>query len=276
MPVRFRPAAATLAALTLAACSDSTAPASETATVAAQVTADVAAQAADAAAEDVQVMRVNTGAFGVATLDFERFTRWAACPLDAATSRFTCAAAVRGPWTSTRSWQFRDASGAPQPAYDATTTASANFRWTLAGTFDRRRWEGTTSRERDLTVTGLAGANTTATVNGTGSDARSRTRFANPNAAPGSNAAADRSYDMAATLRIENVVIPVPRADAWPASGSITRTYTGTRTSANRTETVTRTATVTFNGTGTAQLVVNGRRFTLDLTTGEATPVSGT
>lgn len=277
MPIRIRPlATVTLAALALTACGDdATAPEAESPAVAAQVSADVAAQAADAAAEDVQVMRVNTGAFGIATLDYERFTRWAPCPLDAGTNRFTCASAGRGPWTANRSWQFRDASGAPQPAYDATTTASANFRWTLAGTFERRRWEGTTSRERDLTFGGLAGANTTVTVNGTGSDARSRTRFANPNAAPGSNAAADRSYEMAATLRIENVVIPVPRADAWPTSGSITRTFTGTRTAANRTATVRRTATVTFNGTALVPLVVNGNRFTLDLATGEITPASG-
>lgn len=279
MTIRFRTAALAAATTLLAACSDSTAPdaGSGEAAINAQVTADVAAQAADAASEDVEVLRVNTGALGLATLDYERFERWSACPFVAATGWFTCADRTRGPWTTTRRYQFRDAQGQPQSAYDAAATAAATFDWTLRGTFERRRWEGASERVRSVTFTGLAGAETQVTVNGTGTDARSRTRFPNPNANAGSNAAGERSYEMEATLRIENVVLPVPRiATAWPVSGTITRTFTGTRTSANGTRTVERTATVTFNGTSSVPLVVNGRRYTLDLTTGDATPVSGT
>lgn len=267
----------TLAATALlAACSDATAPADTDPTISAQVTADVAAQAGDAAAEDVAVLRVNTGAFGLPTLDQERFERWSSCPFVEATGWFTCADRVRGPWTSGRRYQFLDAQGRAQPGYDAVATAAATFDWTVRGTFDRGRWDGTSERRRSVTFSGLAGTETQVTMNGTGTDARNRTRFARPGA-PGGSASAERSYEMSATLRIENVVVPVPRlATGWPTSGTITRTFTGTRTGPGGTRTVERTAVVTFDGTSTASLVVNGRRFTLDLATGEATPVSGT
>jgi hypothetical protein len=267
---------ATLAATALlAACSDSTAPAESDPTISAQVTADVAAQAGDAAAEDVAILRVNGGAFGLPTLDQERFERWSSCPFVEATGWFTCADRVRGPWTSTRRYQFRDAQGRAQTAYDAVATAAATFDWTVRGTFDRSRWEGSSERRRSVTFSGLAGAETQVTIDGTGTDARNRTRFAQPNASGGA-AGGERSYEMSATLRIDAVVVPVPRlATGWPTSGTITRTFTGTRTGPGGTRTVERTAVVTFDGTSTASLVVGGRRFTLDLVTGDATPVSG-
>lgn len=260
--------AAAAAAVLLAACSDSTGPAADS--IDPQISADVAAAAADAAREDVEVLRVNVGGLGLGSVDYERFARWSPCPFDAGTGRFTCAPATRGPWTTTRSYQFLDAAGQPQSAYDASLTASANFRWTVAGDIDRGRWSATSARARELTFTGLAGAESQVTVNGTGSDARNRTRFANAG-----RTGDDRSYDMAATLRVENVILPVPRfPGAWPTSGTVTRAYTGTRTGPNGTRIVQRTSVVTFNGTSTVPLTVNDRRFTLDLTTGEITEIA--
>ncbi|MES3035822.1 MAG: hypothetical protein V4813_17590 [Gemmatimonadota bacterium] len=262
--------------LGLAACGDDAGAPTETsvaASVAAATTLDVATVAGDAATEDVETFKVNRGAFGLVQLaDFERFGRWDPCPFDATTKRFVCVTRARGPFTYSRSYAYADGLGVAQDAYSATTTASANFKWALSGTITKRRWAGTMSRERDLTISGLLGANTTITINGTGAAERQRTRFAKEEV-DGANAV-EREYDMQGSTVIANVVTAAVRLpDTWPASGTITRTHTVTRTDARHgTRTSTRTSVVTFNGTQFVPLVVNGTEFTLDLATGTVTP----
>ncbi len=262
--------------LGLAACGDDAGAPTETsvaASVAAATTLDVATVAGDAATEDVETFKVNRGAFGLVQLaDFERFGRWDPCPFDATTKRFVCVTRERGPFTYSRSYAYADGLGVAQDAYSATTTASANFKWALSGTNTKRRWAGTMSRERDLTISGLLGANTTITINGTGAAERQRTRFAKEEV-DGANAV-EREYDMQGSTVIANVVTAAVRLpDTWPASGTITRTHTVTRTDVRHgTRTSTRTSVVTFNGTQFVPLVVNGTEFTLDLATGTVTP----
>ncbi len=259
--------------LALAACGDTTATEpSVSASVAAATTLDVATVAGDAATEDVETFKVNRGAFGIAQFaDFERFSRWDACPYDATASRFVCVSKSRGPFTTTRSYAYADAANAPQNAYNATTTASANFKWSLDGTITKRRWNGSVSRSRDLTITNLLGANTTITINGRSATERQRTKFAKDDV-DGANAM-EREYQMEGSTVIKDVVTPAVRLpDAWPASGTITRTHSVTRTDAvNGTRATTRTSVVTFNGTQNVPLTVNGTAFTLDLATGEVT-----
>lgn len=272
----LRAATALTITLTFAACGDTaTTEPTVSASVSAATTNDVATVAGDAATEDVETFKVNRGAFGVAQLvDFERFSRWDPCPFDAATGRFVCTARPRGPFETTRSYAYANEAGAAQNAYSATTTAAANFRWTLAGTITKRRWGGTVSRNRDMTISGLLGANTSITINGTSSSERQRTRFAREEA-EGANAV-ERTYEMDGSTVIANVVTAAVRLpDAWPLSGTITRNHTVTRTDAvNGTRTTTRTSVVTFNGTQRVPLVVNGTAFTLDLATGEVTKVT--
>jgi hypothetical protein len=155
--------------------------------------------------------------------------------------------------------------------YDAAKTASANFKWTMDGTITKRRWGGSVSRSRDLTISGLLGANTTITINGTSATERQRTKFAKEDA-DGANAV-EREYQLDGKTEIKNVVTAAVRLpDTWPQSGTITRSHTVTRTDAvNGTKTTTRTSVVTFNGTQFVPLVVNGTEFTLDLATGEVT-----
>lgn len=270
----LRAATALTITLTFAACGDSaTTEPTVSASVNAATTLDVATVAGDAATEDVETFKVNRGAFGIAQLvDFERFGRWDPCPFDAATGRFVCTSRSRGPFETTRSYAYANEAGAAQNAYSATTTASANFRWSLAGTITKRRWSGTVSRNRDMTITGLLGANTTITINGTSASERQRTRFAREESESGANAV-ERTYDMEGSTVIANVVTAAVRLpDTWPASGTITRTHTVTRTdSVNGTRTSTRTSVVTFNGTQFVPLTVNGTAFTLDLATGDVT-----
>jgi hypothetical protein len=269
----LRAATALTITLTFAACGDTaTTEPTVSASVSASTTNDVATVAGDAATEDVETFKVNRGAFGIAQLiDFERFGRWDPCPFDAATGRFVCTSRSRGPFQTTRSYAYADEAGAAQNAYSATTTAAANFRWTLAGTITKRRWGGTVSRNRDMTISGLLGANTTITINGTSSSERQRTRFAREEA-EGANAV-ERTYEMEGSTVIANVVTAAVRLpDTWPLSGTITRNHSVTRTDAvNGTRTTTRTSVVTFNGTQFVPLVVNGTAFTLDLATGDVT-----
>lgn len=240
-----------------AACSgDSTAPGSDA------IDLDVAVVAGDAAYEDVSMMRTQLGAFGVPTLGIGRTGEWQGCPFDGA--RFTCAPVTRGAFTMTRSYAFLDAGGAAQSAYDAALTASANFVSGMTGAATRDRWSATVSRQRNMTVTGLAGAETQHTINGTGTSSETRSQH--------SGDGASRSYSMTSTVTYTDVVVPFPRTrGTWPLSGTITRVVTAVRDGRNGTTTHTRTATVTFDGDATALLVVGDRRFTLNLETGQVT-----
>ncbi len=266
---RLSATTATLAAaLVLTACADSTAPTASGDLDLAQVAADVAVAAGDAAAEDVEVFRTGLGALGLPTVDTERLRAWTPCPFDVAAQRNVCAPATRGPFTAQRSYRFTSASGVVQPEYSPLATATANVRWRIDGDITRERFAQSSTREREVTFSGLVGAQTQVTVNGTGSQTRARTRVARAGAA-------ERSYEMSATQRITEVVVPVGTTPRWPLSGTITRDVTATWTGPAGTRTVTSTAVVTFDGTGTAALVVDGRRFTVDLATGAVSAATG-
>ena len=272
----LRAATALTVAALFTACGDAATDPIDTgvsASVSAATTLDVATVSGDAASEDVETFKVHRGAFGLATVDFERFARWDACPYDATAKRFICTPKTRGPFTHTRSYAYLDEAGAAQSGYSATTTASANFKWSLSGNITKERWSGSMSRERDITLSGLLGANNTVTINGSGAAERQRTRFLRDSAGP---TGLTREYNMEATVAIANVVTPAIRMpDAWPASGTITRNYQVTRIDATNGNTVTtRNSVVTFNGTQFAKLVVNGKEFSLDLATGKVTPVT--
>jgi hypothetical protein len=269
--IRFslrRASSAIALATVVAACGDSagsTEP-TDTSPVAQAVTLDVATVAGDAAKEDAETFKVNRGAFGIAqATDFERFSRWDPCPFDATSKRFVCVERSRGPFTYNRSYAYADSAGAAQSSYSATLTGSANFKWSVAGTITKDRWNGSMSRNRDITVSGLLGANSTVIVNGTGAAERSRTVFRQD------SSGLSRSYDMQSSTVIANVVTPaIALPDAFPASGTVTRNFTVTKTGVvNGETTFTRNSVVTFNGTQFVPLVVNGKEFTLDLVTGD-------
>jgi hypothetical protein len=258
--MRFTRFVAAAAALLLAvtSCRDASSGPSDPVDV---LTADVAVVAGDAAFEDVNVIYTQLGAFGVPTGDIQRTGGWrGACPYDAPTGRFTCPPRTGENITITHSYGFRDAAGQPQSAYDATTTDTANFRSTMTGSVTRDRWSATIARERDITASGLAGAETQHTINGFGSSTESRSRHTDGGV---------RSYTMAATATFTNVVVPFPRSrGAWPLSGSITRQVTASRDGDGGSTAATRTATLTFNGTRFATLNVGNRTFTVDLASG--------
>jgi hypothetical protein len=274
---------APMLAFILAACSgDSTSPI--------QITADDVNQAAvmsasDATAEDVSIlsasdMTMSGGAVqsvAGAGLMMSRIPAGGApsyawtfgdgCTYSQANSRFTCPPITNGGLTLNRDYAFYAADQSSQTAYDASTTASANFHVSVAGVHVVDTGADTVSRDRSLTVSGLAGAETSRTWNGTGTrnDGGYRT-----------DATVKRNYHTTDAVTISNVVVNLPRSsNPWPISGTITRQISGTasvtRADASKTFSVARTVTITFNGTQYATVTVAGNTYTLDLSTGVAT-----
>ena len=127
------------------------------------------------------------------------------------------------------------------------------------GTRTRENLTVTVRRDRDMTVSGLVGSETSRTWNGTGSSTANRARLSDENG--------DREYDMTSTTTILNVVDDVPRQGTWPRSGTITRNVTVVIISGEDTRTRTRTAVIEFDGTQFATITVNDETFTFDLET---------
>lgn len=231
---------------------------------------DAAIISADGTAEDVDVMTGMDG--GVGNLTGSPLLSFGASILNPPTGRpgFTgcsfasgamrCPAENRAGLTVNRVVTLFDAQGAVQTAYDEQTTASIHIVASVSGDISHGPWTATVSRSRDFTITGLAGTETSRTVNGSGTEDVSRSRL--------TEGGETRSYTVAGTFTVSNVVYPVrtPGVDPWPTSGTITRTMVMTRTSGPNTGgAVTRTVVITFNGTSTPDATVNGVAFTLDL-----------
>lgn len=189
------------------------------------------------------------------------------CTFNQASSRFTCPPITSGGLTLNRDYAFYAANQSSQTAYDASLTASANFHVAVTGVHLADAGADTVNRDRSLTVSGLAGAETSRIWNGTGtrSDGGYRT-----------GTDAKRTYDVHDVVTVSNVVVNLPRSsNPWPASGSITRVISGTasvvKSGVSKSFSVDRTVTITFNGTQYATVSVGSSSYTLDLATGVAT-----
>ena len=166
---------------------------------------------------------------------------------------------IGGSLSGTRSVTFYDAAGKEQAAYDSLTTARIHLVLDIAGDVERGVWSGSVKRTRDMTVTGLAGVETTRTVNGTGSEDVQRSRTLDDGT--------EASFDMEGSFTQESVVVPVPgSAKRYPLSGKITRkmkvsVVNGPKGDETRDVTVV----ITFDGDNTATAVVNGEAHEIDL-----------
>lgn len=256
----------TAAALALAACSGTTTDPTRTAVP--TLNADVASVVADGLGEDVQVMRdlnlgLRTGLLFMAS-PAAGPANWG-CDYNAATGWHTCDPRVLpNGITIQRQYAFYNAAGQPMENYDANQTASIRGQREVDGSIAHDVEGGSISAEvhhqRDLTVSGLTGDEQKRTWNGTGESDISRTRI--------SDARGTRSYEINATVRIVDVVVPHRNnqdLDPWPLSGTITKHVTGTVTVNDETRTIDRTVVITFNGTQFPSATVNGEAFTIDL-----------
>jgi hypothetical protein len=206
----------------------------------------VASMAAEGAAQQVEAMRGPGGMHGFG--------------FRADPARFDCTDGSRDGLTVTRSCIFKDANGNTQTAYDPVTTASASQHVEVHGSLDREFMSATIDRVSDMTATGLAGAETSMTWNGSGTENSTRARHSDMGS---------MQFSMNSTETISNVVIPVPRTESsWPLSGTISRHVTVTFTGGPRDGTTEdRNVTITFDGTQFASVTVNGETFQFDLAT---------
>ncbi len=205
---------------------------------------DIAMVAAEAAAQNVEVMRGPGGLHGFG--------------FSALRGKFECNGGDRHGLTATRTCVYKDAAGNTQAAFDELTTASVAVHVEIKGAFGREGMAGAIDRKSDLLVTGLAGAEAKMTWNGSGAGTASRVKTRD---------GAKVQYDMTDTEATKDVVIPVPRTDtSWPLSGTITRKVTVKFTGGDKDGTTeTRDVAITFDGTQFATVVVNGETFQFDL-----------
>ncbi|MGH7592774.1 MAG: hypothetical protein ACRELE_02840 [Gemmatimonadales bacterium] len=242
-----------------------------TASTDATITSDISAAAADGIAEDVDVMSGMDGSIGnslgnaVANLDGPGDFRPGLTGCSFSGGSFHCPGTLRNGLTVTRTVTFLDAGGQTETAFDPLLTASIHLVADVSGTATHGPWTATVSRHRDFTISGLAGTETTRTVNGSGNETVTNSRdTTNP-----------RAYDLTCLSTVTNVVLPVRSTDdgnGWPISGTITRACTITVTAGpNAGKTTTRAVTVTFNGTSNPTADINGTTFTVDLTAHTAT-----
>jgi hypothetical protein len=174
------------------------------------------------------------------------------CPWDAATLSFICTGTHDG-LTDVHGYQFLDAAGTPQEAYDSLLTASIRFHSSLTGTSTRGP-SSTVDDVRDLVESGMARAETTRVWNGTGTSARQD-----------SVRASDSTLVLMQTnssTAVSDVVVPKPwMRDSWPLSGTVTTHLVATCTRGN----IDVTSVLTFNGTRYATLAVGDSTYTVDL-----------
>jgi len=159
-----------------------------------------------------------------------------------------------------RTVEFYDAEGNPMDAFDRLLTDVVHISVEVSGEVTRVAWTGSIDRERDVSVSGLAGEETARTWNGTSSGHVTRSSH--------SDQRGDRTYDMTEEGTIDDVVIAVDRdANPWPLSGSTTRHVSVKLTGPAGEVEREREVSVVFDGTQFVQLTVNGETFELDLAT---------
>lgn len=266
------------------ACSDSTVAPGDQQLAADDIAQAAAISAGDATSEDVNLFFAADGALSGATAgpaqdlvprvetatEPARYSFWAFssnCSYDSATQRFLCPPLSKDGLTLVRSFAVYDAGGEAMSAYDSLLTASANFRTTVSGVHVALAGKDTIARQRDLTVTGLAGRETSRVWNGTGSRSDGGYR---------QDATVTRTYHTTDGVAFVDVTVSLPRSEhPWPMSGTVTRHVVGTATvvrdGVTRSMSVDKTVTITFNGTQLVPMTVGTRSFTLDLATGKAT-----
>lgn len=245
-----------MAGVGLAACDDSTG----LGTLDDAMVLDAAIVAADETLEEVTMWSQPFG-YGAAPVE------GATPPVGpAATGRPGGDGSWAGEFSGTRSVTFYDEAGAEQEAYDPLTTESINFVRDISGSVVRGNFTAQVERSRDMTVSGLAGEETTRTWNGFGSSEVGRAGVLDDGS--------ERSHSVVGSFTFDDVIVPIPGSDSrYPLSGTITRSLTVTRTGPDGTVTREIEIVITFDGSSVAVAVVNGEEMEIDLTARDRNPL---
>ena len=169
------------------------------------------------------------------------------CPYTAAAQSFVCTPVSSSGLTVNQSFTLLSSSGAKQSAFDASTTAAASAKTTIAGNVSESGTTLAVNGQQEITLSGLLGGSHT--LNGSSSLTLK-----------GSVSDGTSSYpiDLTVSSTIANLVLPAnttPGAVIWPLSGSITVQASGT---VGGLSIGTVKDTITFTGTSTVNITTTG------------------
>lgn len=236
-----------------------------------QVSRDVAISEGEAVAEDLTSLANSAdlvgGIFSVrsaqplrGSLDL-RYSSSSSC--DYSSGRWNCAPSTENGLTITRSYAFFDVSGQAMKFRDDITTASINFQLSVNGTVSRdSTFSGVVHRSRNITVSGLLGAETTRSWSGFGTSADTNTHR---------SAQTTRTYAGKSVDSLKAIVYPQPRTkESYPLSGTMIRVVSYLVTSRGHgmeRRSVNRRVVTTYNGTANVQIRSGSVTCTLHLNT---------
>jgi hypothetical protein len=232
-----------------------------------QVSMDVANSVGEAIAADLQSLddaaNLSGATFSINIDQVRGDAQSTAAPCTYSAGRWSCAAVIANGVTTARSYAYYDVNGQPMQTLDNVKTASINYQLSVNGTHVRdSTFTGITHRNRNVTVSGLLGSETSRRWDGYGASADTNTHH---------DAVSIRRYTGKSTDSLKAVVYPQPRTHgSFPLSGSTVRAVNFTVTSTGRgieTRSVDRRVVTTYNGTSLARIQSGTVTCTLHLDT---------
>jgi hypothetical protein len=182
------------------------------------------------------------------------------CSYEGASKSFVCPDVSISDIKVSRSFTLLDASGAPQSAFDRTTTAAARMQTSFSGTIATTDASVVLDQQQDITLSGLL----------TGVHTLNGTSLGHLTGNVGTGATAVRIATTISTT-ITNLVLPRSSSGSqWPQSGTVAATITDAASGSPTTATIT----ITFNGTSKVLVRVTADGVTLTSTVDLANPGS--
>ena len=235
-PLKFRVAAAAAILALTGACSDSTGP------------SDVQPANLNEVLAELQPQLLASSASMISAAPVPSFSAPApsSCSYDGASKSFVCPNVTVSGVTASRSFTLLDASGAPQTAFDRTSTAAVRMNTTFGGTVASGTTTVVIDQQQELTLSGLL----------TGVHTLNGTSLLHLTGSLGTGAATIPIGTTVST-KITNLVLPRQASGGqWPQSGTIAATVTDAQIGAPLM------VAITFNGTSKATMTVTVNGFT--------------
>lgn len=180
------------------------------------------------------------------------------CSYDGASKSFVCPNVSISGVTASRSFTLFDASGAPQTAFDRTTTAAVQMKAAFAGTVTSAGTTLVVDQQQTMTLSGLL----------TGVHTLNGTSLLHMTGSSGTGAGAI-PINATISMTITNLVLPRSSSGSqWPQSGTMAATITDAELGSPLT------VSIAFNGTSTATMTVTMDGFTTTSTIDLANPGS--
>lgn len=234
-----------------------------------QVSRDIAASAGEATAADLSALEGSASVTGITLSLNPSHPPGSNCSY--AAGEWSCLPALEHGLTVTRAYSYHDSAGLPMKFFDDLKTRSANFKVNVNGTITRdTTFTGVVHRNRNITVSGLLGNETTRKWSGVGTSADTNTHR---------DLNSTRHYAGKSIDSLKAVVFPQPRVPgSYPLSGSAVRVVSYNVTSTGRSterRSVDRRVVITYNGTAEAKIESGSVVCTLHLDTHRVDGCSG-